>query len=120
MKKPEKIANVEVLDGKIIFNSNSDGNAELWPPKEEVEWIKENVRMGSRIVLNKVSDAESEPSLFQGAYGVVDHIDDTGTIFVKWNHGSSVGVLPGRDCFTIYTGKTPLLESVIDSSELVF
>jgi hypothetical protein len=32
-----------------------------------------------------------------GTLGTVDHIDDAGTIFVQWDNGSGIGLVPEHD-----------------------
>lgn len=32
-----------------------------------------------------------------GTEGTVHHLDDTGTVFVKWDNGAGLGMLPGVD-----------------------
>lgn len=54
---------------------------------------------GSRIQLIKTDDQYT--NLTPGSFGIIDHIDSTGTIFVKWEDGSSLGLIPGIDDFRI-------------------
>lgn len=54
---------------------------------------------GSRIQLIKTDDQYT--NLIPGSFGIIDHIDSTGTIFVKWEDGSSLGLIPGIDDFRI-------------------
>lgn len=46
--------------------------------------------MGKRVRLQYTNDPYTE--LRQGDEGVVDHIDDGGTVFVKWDCGSRLGL----------------------------
>ncbi len=55
--------------------------------------------INSRIQLIKTDDQYT--NLTPGSFGIVDHIDSTGTIFVKWEDGSSLGLIPGIDDFRI-------------------
>lgn len=32
-----------------------------------------------------------------GTEGAVKHVDDTGTVFVGWDNGSSLGLVTGKD-----------------------
>ena len=46
--------------------------------------------IGKRVRLNYTNDPYTD--LRQGDEGVVDFVDDTGTLFVKWDRGSSLGL----------------------------
>ncbi len=56
-------------------------------------------KVGDRIELLQCDDPYT--TLKPGATGTVDFIDDTGTVFVKWDCGSSLGLVPGVDRFKI-------------------
>ena len=49
---------------------------------------------GTKIRLIKMNDVQAPPT---GTKGVVEYIDDIGTIHVKWETGSSLGVVWGED-----------------------
>lgn len=38
-----------------------------------------------------------------GDKGTLDFIDDVGTLHVKWDNGSFLGLIPGEDKFTFLT-----------------
>lgn len=48
--------------------------------------------IGKRIQLQYTNDPYT--TLKQGDQGVVDFVDDLGTIHVKWDNGSSLGIVP--------------------------
>ncbi|TCJ23782.1 DUF4314 domain-containing protein [Microbacterium sp. PI-1] len=52
---------------------------------------------GSRVRLIESRDPISP--IPTGTEGSVDLIDDLGTIFVDWDNGRSLGVIPGEDRF---------------------
>lgn len=52
-------------------------------------------RVGDRVRLIYTNDPYTE--LRSGAMGTVDFIDDMGTVFVKWDDGSALGLLAGFD-----------------------
>lgn len=58
---------------------------------------------GTRIRL-RYMEAEDDP-IPQGTEGVVDHVDDNGTVFVNWDNGRSLGLLPEVDIYEILTGE---------------
>lgn len=47
--------------------------------------------VGTRIRLQYTNDAYTQ--LRQGDEGIVDFIDDAGTVFVKWDSGSHLGLI---------------------------
>lgn len=51
--------------------------------------------IGKRVTLLRTSDPYT--NLKAGDEGVVDYIDDMGTVFVKWDNGSSLGLVEGED-----------------------
>ncbi len=53
------------------------------------------VRPGDRIELIYTNDPFT--SLLSGAQGTVLFVDDIGTIHVKWDNGSRLGLIPGED-----------------------
>ena len=54
-----------------------------------------NTLIGKRIELILCTD-EFTP-LTPGTQGLVNHVDDTGTVFVNWDNGSTLGLIPGID-----------------------
>jgi hypothetical protein len=65
---------------------------------DEIKKLKEKYPEGTEIKLIKMSDPYLVPS---GTYGVVDFVDDAGTIFMNWENGSSLGLIEGVDKFEI-------------------
>lgn len=51
--------------------------------------------IGRHIVL--VSCTDQYTKLTPGSKGVIKHIDDHGTVFVDWEDGSNLGLIPGVD-----------------------
>ena len=49
---------------------------------------------GARVRLVRMNDVQAPPI---GTLGTVDRIDTIGTIHVKWDNGSTLGVLHGED-----------------------
>lgn len=67
--------------------------------KEEIKKIKEKYIKGKRIELIKMND-ETTP-VPPHTKGTVDFVDDLGTIFVRWDNGSRLGLIVGKDEFKI-------------------
>lgn len=62
-------------------------------------WVVDIVRKlypaGCRVELVRLDDPYSK--LTPGERGTVVDVDDTGTVFVKWDSGSTLGVIYGVD-----------------------
>lgn len=55
--------------------------------------------IGKRIKLVRTSDPYT--TLRHGDLGTIDFIDDLGTVFVKWDNGSNLGLVRGEDSWEI-------------------
>lgn len=66
--------------------------------EEKVKRLREQFPKGTKIQLIHMNDSQSPP---KGTIGVVDFIDDMGTIFVNWSNGSGLGLIPGEDEFKV-------------------
>lgn len=60
--------------------------------------LKAKYYPGLKIKLIHMDDVQAPPS---GTVGTVTFVDDGGTIHVNWETGSSLGLIPGEDSFTI-------------------
>lgn len=60
--------------------------------------LKERYNVGTKVVLDRMEDEQAPPS---GTRGVVQWVDDIGTIHVKWENGSSLGLVYGVDEFHV-------------------
>ena len=68
-----------------------------FPSREEVKRVRERFPKGTRVRLNCMDDI-SAPA--PGTEGTVQLVDDIGTIHVKWDNGSCLGVALGVDSCT--------------------
>ena len=66
-----------------------------FPSKEIVERLREEYPEGTRVELVHMDDMYSR--LNSGDKGTVRFVDDTGTIFVRWDCGSGLGIVYGED-----------------------
>ena len=64
--------------------------------KETLERLRKEYPVGCRVELTKMNDPY-RIDLVPGCKGTVKSIDDTGTIHVRWDIGSSLGVVYGED-----------------------
>lgn len=62
-----------------------------------LRFLRSNL-VGKRVTLLRTSDPYT--NLKAGDEGVVNYIDDMGTVFVKWDNGSSLGLIEGEDLWT--------------------
>lgn len=60
-------------------------------------WMRSSLT-GRRVTLLRTTDPYTD--LKAGDQGVVNYIDDIGTVFVKWDNGSSLGLVEGEDLWT--------------------
>ncbi|MEG0944659.1 MAG: DUF4314 domain-containing protein [Angelakisella sp.] len=65
-----------------------------FPNKETVECLRRQYPTGSRVELVQMDDAQAPPV---GTQGTVTGVDDTGSLLVNWDNGSSLNVIFGVD-----------------------
>lgn len=63
-----------------------------------VQKLKERYAHGTRVKLISMDDTQAPP---KGTMGSIIHVDDIGTIHVAWDNGSSLGLIPDVDTFTV-------------------
>lgn len=66
-----------------------------FPNKEQVGQVRRMYPQGTRVELVSMSDPYA--TFKTGDLGTVDFVDDTGTVFVNWDSGSTLGVVYGVD-----------------------
>ena len=67
----------------------------MFPNKEIVDRVRKQYPKGTRVELISMNDPYS--TLKPGDQGTVDFVDDTATVFVLWDNGSTLGVVFGED-----------------------
>jgi len=65
-----------------------------FPSREIVERIRKQYLVGCRVELVRMDDIQAPPI---GTKGIVIGVDDTGSIMVRWENGSSLNVVYGED-----------------------
>ncbi len=65
-----------------------------FPSKDIVERVRKEYPKGTRVKLVKMDDCQAPPI---GTKGTVRGVDDTGSIMVSWDNGSSLNVIYGED-----------------------
>lgn len=78
-----------------VVGSNPTLGAMLIDP----ELRKLNPVIGKRIMLVNCTDEFT--LLKHGDLGTITFVDDTGTVFVNWDSGSKLGLIPGLDQWRI-------------------
>lgn len=66
-----------------------------FPSRETVERLRMTYPNGTRVELISMSDPYTK--LKPGDQGTVSFVDDIGTVFVRWDCGSGLGVAYGED-----------------------
>ena len=62
----------------------------MFPSKEIVERIRQEYPKGTRVELLRMEDVQAPPI---GTLGTVLGVDDTGSLLMRWDTGSSLNVL---------------------------
>ena len=70
-----------------------------FPNKNYLEQLRKQYPVGTKIRLISMRD-EKYPIL-PGTIGEVTHIDDVGSIHMKWQNGSSLALIPEVDSFKV-------------------
>lgn len=65
-----------------------------FPNKNIVEMLRKQYPAGTRVELVEMDDCQAPPI---GTKGTVRGVDDTGSIMVSWDNGSSLNVVYGAD-----------------------
>lgn len=69
--------------------------------RKEVEVIKKNYKRGMRLRMTKDMIDRYGQGLPEGSCGTVTGVDDFGTIHMRWDSGSSLGIVPDVDQFEV-------------------
>ena len=75
-----------------------------FPSREVVQHIRETYPVGCRVELIGMGP-DPYSKLERGSQGTVNHVDDTGTVFVSWDCGSGLGMAYGEDHILRIDGK---------------
>jgi hypothetical protein len=80
------------------FNQLNEDILNLQKNIKEILDNRENL-VGKRVKMVYTSDAYTD--VVPGDTGTVSHVDDAGTVFVNWDCGSGLGLIPGIDIFEV-------------------
>lgn len=78
-----------------------------FPSKEIVEQVRKEYPIGSRVELVRMDDFQAPPIETKGT---VKGVDDTASIMVAWDNGSSLNVVYGEDSLDTLEQKAMLQE----------
>ena len=73
-----------------------------------VKFMQAQYPPGTRIRLNCMNDPYAP--VIPGTEGVVDVVDDAGSIHMKWDNGRTLAIVPGEDSFTVLPPKPETLK----------
>lgn len=73
-----------------------------------VKFIQEQYPPGTRIRLDSMNDPYAP--IAPGTEGIVDLVDDAGSIHMKWDNGRTLAIVPGEDSFTVLPPKLETLK----------
>lgn len=73
-----------------------------------------NYPPGTRLELISMDDPQPIPP---GSRGTVDHVDDIGTIHMRWDSGRSLGLVPGEDSFRKLTQEELAAEQELSTEQ---
>ena len=65
-----------------------------FPNREAVERVRREFPAGTRVELVRMDDVQAPPI---GTKGTVTGVDDTASVMVAWDNGSSLHVIYGED-----------------------
>ena len=75
-----------------------------FPSRETVERVRREYPAGTRVELVRMDDVQAPPI---GTKGTVTGVDDTASVMVAWDNGSSLHVVYGEDaCRKLETVRT--------------
>jgi hypothetical protein len=114
-EKFEKIISVEEIEDIILILKKQSKKEEH--TQEEIKYIKEKYKIGAKIELIKMYDFQAPPT---GTKGLIEKVDDIGTLHVNWENGSTLGLVVGTDKFKVLEEKSDKeSESAMNEEEIL-
>ena len=97
---PERMDIITDLAGleNIILILDKQCNAKEYTQKE-IKYIKQKYPIGTKVKLIKMYDFYND--LATGEEGIITSVDDLGTLHIKWENGSTLGLVVGVDEFEV-------------------
>lgn len=72
------------------------------PNKKYIEQLRKKYPAGTKIQM--ISMRNEKYPVLPGTIGEVVHVDDWGSLHMKWENGSSLAILPEVDSFKVVGG----------------
>ena len=94
------------------ITERSSENMKGFTSQKEVERIKEQYPVGTRIELICMDDPHSP--IESGMQGTIECVDDAGTLHMKWDNGRTLGIVPGEDQFKVISKP---IEEMLDNEQ---
>lgn len=85
---------IEIFNQHLLHKEEGRSNMRGFPNKETVERVRMQFPVGCRVELVRMNDPLAPPI---GTKGIVCGVDDTASIMVDWDNGSSLQVVYGED-----------------------
>lgn len=92
----EKVTDMKGLEDILLILDKQINSKDY--TQEQIEKIKNKYKKGQKVELIKMYDLQAIP---KGTKGIIDNIDDKGTLHIKWETGSTLGLIVGTDEFKI-------------------
>ena len=82
----------------------------MFPTKEQVERIKAKYPIGTRVQLVRMDDPQAPPA---GTKGVIQGVDDIGSVLVEWASGSRLSLIVGEDEFKVLALNEKIISQIL-------
>lgn len=78
----------------MMHTTEAERNEKIMLEKDKVERLREEYPKGTKVRLISMNDPYPVP---EGTKGTVINVDDVGTVHVRWENGSSLGLIEHLD-----------------------
>lgn len=96
VKEQYRKEDITLTEQEYVQTDFSILNVEL-VKESKIDNLRKNYPPGTRIKCLHMNDPYHPIPM--GTLGTVEHVDDGGTIHMKWDNGSGLGLIPNEDMF---------------------